>query len=68
MINNSYYKSYTEDEISNDIAIQRLMILMPLLSTGHQLALKKAIKALEKDEITEDAISEEINNDNPKKV
>ena len=66
MINNSYNKSYIEDEISNDIAIQRLMILMPLLSTGHQLALKKAIKALEKEKMKN--YLEEINDDNTKEV
>lgn len=66
MINSPYNKSYIEDEISNDIAIQRLMILMPLLSTGHQLALKKAIKALEKEKMKN--YLEEINDDNTKEV
>lgn len=66
MINSSYNKSYIKDEISNDIAIQRLMILMPFLSTGHQIALKKAIKALEKEKIKN--YLEEINDDNTKEV
>lgn len=66
MINSPYNKSYIEDEISNDIAIQRLMLLMPLLSTGHQLALKKAIKALEKEKMKN--YLEEINDDNTKEV
>lgn len=68
MINNLYErlykKSYIEDEISNDIAIQRLAMLMPHLSVGYQIALKKAIKALEKDKTIKNNMSENICNDN----
>lgn len=70
MINNLYErlykKSYTEDEISNDIAIQRLAMLMPHLSAGYQVALKKAIKALEKDKITTQIETENADNDSTK--
>ena len=62
-----YKKSYTEDEISNDIAIQRLAMLMPHLSVGYQVALKKAIKSLEKDKTSAQNNGEgDISNDNTK--
>lgn len=63
-----YKKSYIEDEISNDIAIQRLAMLMPHLSAGYQVALKKAIKALEKDKTSYQSKVENTSNDNAKKI